>query len=1254
MADQQQTSVLTVLLNGEQAKTELSDLQKKARELAKDIDDARKAGNHTFANQLTRDLKETNKAITALKRETVDVTKVLNNLSSAKPKELSQTLSILQKRLNNPAIKRNSIEWNELQNSIQRVREEMRKISAESSVAESRLSRLSNGFNKYFGMITAGIASLTGISFAMRQMINDAREWDKIYRSVADAGETTVDEVKAINENLKKINTTTLRQDLNALAETGLRLGESSYEITGYVTAVDKVNVVMGKSFGNVEEMAETLGKVRSQFQETKDMKAEEAYTKIASSLNILDKKGAGSAKNIAEFTMNIGSMQDTLKPTIADAMALGTVLEESGQEADKASRSYAIVVNTAAQNIDKFSKFMGMSREELENLINTQPVEFLKLLSGELKTLSGTKASQALKNLGIGANEAQKFLGALSNKTERLTELQYDSNDAFREGININESFAIKNEGIAATLEKSKKRVADLREELGNKLMPTYAKLHISSAKTLSFFIELPKWLKENKVTLLALIIVWGTYTAAINASIIADKLKVLWTGRITTAFKTMTATVKTNPWGLIATGAILAISWLNKYLNKQKEVNNEQKEFNKLAEKGKALFEESKPIEERANAMKMYSKVQLESLKSDLEQQLTARSDFDAEIKARGKAALNEDKKLSDLRKQLNNADTELEKNGIRTRISWRQQELTDELNLEYKKNKESIRSLNTHLKNVNELLKKIPKDNSNGDSFDEFDGKESEQKQNEIAEIDQQSALRRIAAMNDYNTQKIDKKKFEEEMQQIERDTIIAKRDSYTKGSNEYVKYQEELIKTDLKVTEDKEKIEKERQEKINSLIEKYNKAAAVTDEQKKQHELDLLNELFSEELRATEQYLKLKQAIEDDFDPVKKGNIEAAKQLVGDNPTPTSKKRDLRASLDDDSLSSGGKRTLIDTFEQTELAQLDALQSLKDAEIDSIINYEETRQNIEEKYRLLREENNKEEFERKIEIAKFGIEQLNTILSSYSSYVQACQDAETAKINKKYDVEIKAAGNNERKKKKIEENREKELSEAKAKTEDKSFKIQIAQALASTAMAALNAYASTVKIPIVGPTLAPIAAGVATAAGMLQVAAIQKQHEAAKAQYFTGGFTPSGPWNKYQGDVHSDEFVGNRFAVRNPVVNRMFSIVDQAQKNNTVSSLTEKDFAKALDYREAENQSMVSNFAGAIASSSPENDNNDKMFNILFEWFSRNTAVTEKLNQKLDEPIVAETYVTGRNGIKEAMDKYERMKSNVSRQ
>ena len=41
------------------------------------------------------------------------------------------------------------------------------------------LSKVADGFNKYFGMVTAAIASLTGISFAMRKSVDDYAEMEE-------------------------------------------------------------------------------------------------------------------------------------------------------------------------------------------------------------------------------------------------------------------------------------------------------------------------------------------------------------------------------------------------------------------------------------------------------------------------------------------------------------------------------------------------------------------------------------------------------------------------------------------------------------------------------------------------------------------------------------------------------------------------------------------------------------------------------------------------------------------------------------------------------------------------------------------------------------------------------------------------------------------------------------------------------------------------------------------------------------------
>ena len=120
----------------------------------------------------------------------------------------------------------------------------------------------------------------------------------------------------------------------------------------------------------------------------------------------------------------------------------------------------------------------------------------------------------------------------------------------------------------------------------------------------------------------------------------------------------------------------------------------------------------------------------------------------------------------------------------------------------------------------------------------------------------------------------------------------------------------------------------------------------------------------------------------------------------------------------------------------------------------------------------------------------------------------------------------------------------------------------MKIEIAQAIASTAMAAINAYSSAAAIPGTGWIMAPIAAGLATAAGMMQIATIKKQHQAEAAGYYDGGYTGGNRYRKEAGVVHEGEFVANHRAVNNSSIRPAFDLIDRAQRANTVGSLDRK--------------------------------------------------------------------------------------------
>ena len=266
--------------------------------------------------------------------------------------------------------------------------------------------------------------------------------------------------------------------------------------------------------------------------------------------------------------------------------------------------------------------------------------------------------------------------------------------------------------------------------------------------------------------------------------------------------------------------------------------------------------------------------------------------------------------------------------------------------------------------------------------------------------------------------------------------------------------------------------------------------------------------------------------------------------------------------------------------------------------------------------------------------KTQVAYNGI---SNIMSAASAYSQACSDLEQAKISKNYEKQIAAAGNNSKKKKRLEEKRDKELAAAKAKANKKAMKIEIAQAIASTAMAAINAYSSAARVPFIGWTLAPIAAGMATAAGLLQIATIRKQHQAEAAGYYSGGYTGGRRYRREAGVVHEGEFVANHQAVNNSSIRPAFDLIDRAQRANTVGSLTADDISRALG----------SGGGGAVVTPivNVSNDNSE----VRESLDGVNNAITI-LNQTLDDGLEIVMPIAGRSGLHRKLKDYERLLDN----
>lgn len=453
------------------------------------------------------------------------------------------------------------------------------------------------------------------------------------------------------------------------------------------------------------------------------------------------------------------------------------------------------------------------------------------------------------------------------------------------------------------------------------------------------------------------------------------------------------------------------------------------------------------------------------------------------------------------------------------------------------------------------------------------------------------------------------------------QLDQTFLKEKQALYLKSSDEYWQIAREIERSEQQHQYDRQK------QYDDTLMQLKQEYLTLGNEQQMQLELAGLDEVHKAGLVSEEEYQRMKMGIANKYASYKP---DAKDQAKDDATTALDTAKKMTRQTDDrsGSLGSDNLATIaggaIAAIQQQKMVN-DNLQKLREEDMIS-----------EQAYQDAKKQMNQETYKNIAAIAGAAFSSISSMMGAASAYSQACSDLEVAKIQANYDKQISAAGNNSTKKKRLEAKRDKEISAAKTKANKKAMKIEIAQAIASTAMAAINAYSSAAAIKGVGWIMAPIAAGLATAAGMMQIATIKKQHQAEAAGYYEGGFTGPGHYKKEAGVVHAGEFVANHNAVNNPQLLPALQLIDAAQRNNTVASLTAQDVSRA----------MGTGSAAVVAPVVNVNADNE----LVGASLDNVSSTIERLNEQLNLGIKSYVVITGPDGFDRKWSQYQKMKSN----
>lgn len=605
MSDYRTKAVAQIEVNGNAGET-LSKLKQRAEDFRDAIARAYKEGNDKLAKKLTRDLKATEKEIRTIQSQTANVEMTLRRLDKASPKELRQTLRLLEKDLQK--IERGSAAWNAQTKRIKMVKAELEKVNAELKIGESRWARFNRILNDWQMTIAGAAAAATGLVMAGKAAVQVYAEMDAEMASVRKFTGMTKEEVEQLNEAFKQIDTRTSREDLNKLAQEAGRLGLSSQQdVLGFVKAANQINVALD-DLG--EGATLTLSKLTDIFGDKQRLGVEQSLLAVGSVINELSQNCTASAPYIAEFASRLGGVGNQAGMSIQQIMGLAAVLDSNNQKVEASATAVSQVLVRMYQDPAKYARVAGLDVQKFTALIkkdaNAALLEFLETLhkAGGMDVLS-----PMFKDMGENGSRAISALSTLAANIEKVKWEQGEAAKAFAEATSVTKEYEVQNNTVQAQLDKARKGFTEMAAALGEKLMPAM-RYFISSTSALmrgmSIVVDFIAKYKGAIVTLAASI---AAYTVAVNASNIALRLHYTWlvivekaqaigratvllcsvaynklTGNITradAAQKMLNSTMKMSPWGLAAAAITAVIVGLIAFAKRTREATKAEKEM-------------------------------------------------------------------------------------------------------------------------------------------------------------------------------------------------------------------------------------------------------------------------------------------------------------------------------------------------------------------------------------------------------------------------------------------------------------------------------------------------------------------------------------------------------------------------------------------------------------------------------------------------------------------------------------------------
>ena len=521
---------IQLIVNSEQATKRLDDLKAKLIQIKQKKDEAFEKGDASAFDLYSKELRKTQKEISKVETRAEGMARTLRNLDKATPKQLRATLNELTKQLNSGKVERGSKEWNTLTDAIKRTNEELKMVDNELAAVEKANGNFIQKFGeRWAGLVVLiqgaanGFSSLKGF---MEEYIQQYATMEEAKANVRKYTGLSKEDVDDLNESLKKLDTRTSREQLNALAGDAGRLGITAKErILEFVQAADIINVALGDDLG--DGAVANVGKLAMLFEEDRRLGLKQAMLSTASTINELAQNSSAGAGYLEDFTARVAGVGKMVGLTQPQIMGFAAVLDESMLQDETAATAFSQLVSKIYQEPAKFAQYAGKSVKEFSNLLKTDANAAILAFFQNLKAQGGfEKIAPILEDMNLSGTRATGVLSTIADKLGNVAKMQKLATDAYNDGTSANKEFGTQMETVQAKLNKAENDARDLREELGKQLLPAYVALTNTGSAFLSTIISLIQFIKTHYKGIISITSAILTYNAVLKATVALEAL--------------------------------------------------------------------------------------------------------------------------------------------------------------------------------------------------------------------------------------------------------------------------------------------------------------------------------------------------------------------------------------------------------------------------------------------------------------------------------------------------------------------------------------------------------------------------------------------------------------------------------------------------------------------------------------------------------------------------------------------------------